>query len=199
LLRWLAKSTRSSRRRKFFKLLDKAGTVRAAARSAGVNENAGYNWLRKTGLTMQRAAPRVYPAELKAEFLRLARERQIISTVAGMLREQITKLTAELALAETELTELAITRNTLHRLIGHAEATTPADTTIASPAYQQILTVLATAADGMRAKDICLALGTGVAAKDTEGMRAKLKRLVNRQVLAEAEPGLFTLAPTPTA
>jgi transposase-like protein len=67
---------------KFFRLLDKGGTVRAAARAAGVDENAGYNWLRRTGLTMQRAAPRTYPAELKAEFFRLARERQIISTVA---------------------------------------------------------------------------------------------------------------------
>ncbi|WP_456093823.1 IS30 family transposase [Nocardia stercoris] len=34
---------------------------------------------------MQRATPRVYPAELKAEFLRLVRERQIISTVAREL------------------------------------------------------------------------------------------------------------------
>src|SRR3546814_19742898 len=34
---------------------------------------------------MARAAPRTYPAELKAEFLRLVRERQIISTVAHEL------------------------------------------------------------------------------------------------------------------
>lgn len=70
---------------KFFRLLDKGGTVRAAAIAAGVGENAGYNWLRRTGLTMQRAAPRTYPAELKEEFLRLVRERQIISTVAHEL------------------------------------------------------------------------------------------------------------------
>jgi hypothetical protein len=37
-------------------------------------------------------------------------------------------------------------------------------------------------------------LGLGVTAKDTESLRAKLKRLVARQVLAETEPGLFTLA-----
>nr|THJ66120.1 hypothetical protein EU244_28225 [Rhodococcus qingshengii] len=66
----------------FFRLLDRGGTVRDAARAVGVHENAGYNWLRKTGLTMARAAPRPYPAELKAEFLRLVREREIISTVA---------------------------------------------------------------------------------------------------------------------
>lgn len=66
----------------FFRLLDKGGTVRAAARAAGVHEDAGYKWLRKTGLTMKRAAPRTYPTELKEEFLRLVREKQIISTVA---------------------------------------------------------------------------------------------------------------------
>jgi transposase-like protein len=66
----------------FFRLLDRGGTVRAAARALGVNENAGYNWLRKTGLTMKRAAPRIYPPELKTEFLRLVSERQIISSVA---------------------------------------------------------------------------------------------------------------------
>lgn len=66
----------------FFRVLDRGGTVRAAARAAGVHEDAGYNWLRKAGLTMQRAAPRVYPPELKEQFLRLVRERQIISTIA---------------------------------------------------------------------------------------------------------------------
>jgi transposase-like protein len=69
----------------FFRLLDRGGTVRAAARAVGVHEDAGYNWLRKTGLTMARAAPRTYPAELKAVFLRLVREREIISTVAHEL------------------------------------------------------------------------------------------------------------------
>ncbi|WP_257013653.1 helix-turn-helix domain-containing protein [Rhodococcus sp. ACPA4] len=76
---------KSTRIREFFRLLDRGGTVRAAARAVGVHENAGYNWLRKTGLTMVRAAPRTYPAELKSEFLRLVREREIISTVAHEL------------------------------------------------------------------------------------------------------------------
>jgi hypothetical protein len=52
----------------------------------------------------------------------------------------------------------------------------------------------------MRAKDICRALGTGTTAKDTEGLHAKLKRLVARHILTEPEAGLFTLAsPTPSA
>lgn len=132
--------------------------------------------------------------------LDLIDERQAAAgAAADVLREQIAKLTAELALVETELTELAITRKTLQRLTGQAEATAPVDATITSAAYQQILAVFATAASGMRAKDVCLTLGLGVTAKDTEGMRAKLKRLVSRQILIEAEPGLFTLVPTPTA
>lgn len=39
---------------------------------------------------------------------------------------------------------------------------------------------------------------TGTEPRHTEGMRAKLKRLVNRGILTEPEPGLFTLTqPTP--
>ena len=75
----------------------------------------------------------------------------------------------------------------------------PADATVASPAYQQILAVFHTATAPMRAKDICRALGTGTTAKNTEGLRAKLNRLVARQILTEAEAGLVTLAsPTPS-
>lgn len=75
----------NAQKEEFFRLLDRGGTVRAAARAAGVHEDSGYNWLRNTGLTMQRATPRQYPIELKAEFLQLVRERQIISTVAREL------------------------------------------------------------------------------------------------------------------
>ena len=80
-----AKKYTQEQKDEFFRLLDRGGTVRAASRAAGVHEDAGYNWLRKTGLTMKRGLPRVYSAELKAEFLRLVRERQIISTVATEL------------------------------------------------------------------------------------------------------------------
>ncbi|MBV1856615.1 hypothetical protein [Catellatospora tritici] len=48
-----------------------------------------------------------------------------------------------------------------------------------------------TAVGSMRAKDGCLEIGVGITAKDTDGMRAKLKRIVNRQILVEAGPGLF--------
>lgn len=132
--------------------------------------------------------------------LELIAEREAATNAAAeRLREQIAKLTDELVLAEHELTELAITRTTLQKLTGQAEATAPIDATTASTAYQKILTVFAAATTGLRAKDVCLALGAGVTAKDTEGMRAKLKRLVTRHILIEAEPGLFVLTATPSA
>jgi hypothetical protein len=118
------------------------------------------------------------------------------SVTAQALREQIAALSDQLARAETELADLATTRKTLSALTGESDATDPADATPASVAYQQILAVFTTATAAMRAKDVCLALSLGTAPKDTEGLRAKLKRLVARQVLIETEPGLFTLAAT---
>jgi hypothetical protein len=131
----------------------------------------------------------------------LITEREAVATAAAArLRDQIAALSAQLAAAETELADLAITRTTLIRLTGQPETPATADATVASPAYQQILAVVTAAAAPMRAKDICRALGTATTAKDTEGMRAKLKRLVHRQILTESEPGLFTLAtPAPPA
>ena len=113
------------------------------------------------------------------------------STAADNLREQIAALTGELATIEAELDDLQVTRQTLMKLT-HDELTAP-DPTITSSPYQQILAVFDLTGPGLRAKDVCLALGLGVTPKDTEGIRAKLKRLVNREILTETEPGLFTL------
>jgi hypothetical protein len=55
--------------------------------------------------------------------------------------------------------------------------------------------VFTTATTGNAAKDVRLPLGLGTAPKDTEGLRAKLRRLVARQILVETEPGLFAIAP----
>ncbi|WP_038843249.1 hypothetical protein [Salinispora arenicola] len=115
---------------------------------------------------------------------------------ADRLREQITTLTAELARVEGELADLATTRTTLRTLT--AAEFTADDPAIASVPYQQILHVLATAPTGMRAKGICLALGVEPSPKHVEATRAKLKRMVNRHVLTEDEPGVFTLTPKRT-
>jgi multidrug resistance efflux pump len=110
---------------------------------------------------------------------------------AERLREQITALTADLARAESELADLKVTRTTL-RTLAAAEFTAD-DPTIASAPYQQILTVLHTAPTGIRAKDICLALGVDPIPKHVESARAKLKRMVKHHVLTEHQPGVFTL------
>lgn len=64
-------------------------------------------------------------------------------------------------------------------------------------AYRQILALFEDDAHGLRAKDICEALGTGTENRHVEGARAKLKRLVSRGILTEPEPGLFSM-PRPT-
>lgn len=69
----------------FFDLLDRGGTIRAAARAAGVHEDAAYSWVRAAGLTMGRPTARAYTEEDKAEFFRLLEQRQNVSAVAREL------------------------------------------------------------------------------------------------------------------
>ncbi|TDS82629.1 IS30 family transposase [Nesterenkonia aurantiaca] len=69
----------------FFDLIDRGGTVRAAAETAGVHPDAAYTWLRNAGLTMQRATPRIYTEAEKAEFFRLLAQRPNVSAVAKEL------------------------------------------------------------------------------------------------------------------
>ena len=126
----------------------------------------------------------------------IAEREATTSQTANQLREQITTLTAELVQIERELADLATTRTTLRGLT--AAEFTADDPTIASVPYQQILTVLDATATGMRAKDICLAIGVEPSPKHVEGTRAKLKRMVNRQILTEDKPGVFTLTPKRT-
>ena len=113
----------------------------------------------------------------------------------AMLREQIGKLTDELRTAETELADLATTRTTLTRLTRINEAAMPDTGALDNTVYQQIITAFQTGTSTtMRAQDVCHVLGIGTEPKDTEGVRAKLKRLVKRRILTEPQPGLFTLA-----
>ncbi|WP_328460650.1 hypothetical protein OHA21_01805 [Actinoplanes sp. NBC_00393] len=118
------------------------------------------------------------------------REAAANQTATG-LREQITALTAQLAQTDTELADLATTRTTLQALT--AAEFTAEDPTIASTPYQQILAVLHAAPAGMRAKDICLAVGVDPAPSHVESARARLKRMVSRNILTENEPGVFAL------
>lgn len=122
----------------------------------------------------------------------IAEHEATAAQTADRLREQITTLTSELARIDGELAALATTRATL-RTLAAAEFTAE-DPTVTSSVYQQILAVLRTATTGMRAKDICLALEIEPLPKHVEGTRAKLKRMVHREILTEPEPGIFTLA-----
>ncbi|GAA0903876.1 hypothetical protein [Virgisporangium aurantiacum] len=100
----------------------------------------------------------------------------VAATQAEQLRVQIAAFTEQLAVVDAELADLATTRDTLLRLTGTTTSNAaPTDATVASPAYQQILAVFAATSNPLRAKDICVALGTGTAAKNTESLRAKLK------------------------
>ena len=107
------------------------------------------------------------------------------------LREQQAKLAAEVAAIDAELADLATTRQTLTKIL--EDEMTASEPAVVSEPYQQIIAVFTRERGALRAKDVCLALSIGTEPKDTEGIRAKLKRLVNRQILTEAQPGLFTL------
>jgi hypothetical protein len=61
-------------------------------------------------------------------------------------------------------------------------------------AYRDVVEVLADAGVPLRARQVCQAVGVGAEPRHREGMRIKLKRLVKRGWLVEAEPGLFACA-----
>ena len=109
-------------------------------------------------------------------------------------RAHVDRLTAELAEARQRLDRLEVTHQTLLELTGTAdEPPQPAGPPL-PPAYQDILGVLTDHPDGIRTKDIALALDLPATSKNTvEGIRAKLKRLVGRDLATEPKPGLFTI------
>jgi hypothetical protein len=108
------------------------------------------------------------------------------------LRAGIDKLTEQLTAAETELSRLVITRETA-MLLGYTEPDEDPDTTVAQPAYLNILAEFERADGPLRAGQLCQILDVGTEPKHREGMRARLKRLAARGILEETEPGLFNL------
>lgn len=149
-----------------------------------------------------------------------AREDRARTRAAG-LRERIAELSEELSQVEAELSRLRITRETVDEVLADgpgAAASEPVgdvesavvplkelvpvllaaeaagDTTVASPAYRRVLVAFAEAPGPLRCKEVCTAVGLGTEANHVEGMRSKLKRLVERGILVEAESGLFALA-----
>ncbi|MFE7115537.1 hypothetical protein ACFU99_08955 [Streptomyces sp. NPDC057654] len=108
------------------------------------------------------------------------------------LREQITKLSEQLAAVEHRLERLEIARETVLEIAEDSDSESGGAAPL-PPAYHQILALFENDEHGLRARDICEALGTGTENRNVEGVRAKLKRLVSRRILTEPEPGLFTM------
>jgi IS30 family transposase len=71
-----------SRKDEFFQILDRGGTVRAAAQRVGVSPDVGYNWIRRAGLSTPRGRPRDYSDEEKALFFSRLEESGNVSAVA---------------------------------------------------------------------------------------------------------------------
>ncbi|NNN33412.1 hypothetical protein HLK59_24220 [Streptomyces sp. S3(2020)] len=118
-----------------------------------------------------------------------ARQRLVPET-AEKLRERIAERTGQLTAAERTLERLETTRETVLELA--AEDGTPPPEPL-PPGYREILALFERNRDGLRAREVCHTLG--IESRHTEGTRAKLERLVNRGILAEVEPALFTLTP----
>jgi hypothetical protein len=124
-----------------------------------------------------------------------ARE-QALARDAELAQARIDELTARFREVQQEISDLQVTRKTLLSLAAQddepaAEPAAPPPALPDHPAYQQILTSFAELRRPLRARDLCLALDLPVVAKNTEGIRSKLKRLVSRGILVETEPGLF--------
>jgi hypothetical protein len=126
-----------------------------------------------------------------------ARE-QALAREAGGVQARIDELTARLREVNEAISDLQVTRKTLISLVGEddaqpaAEPAEPPPVLPGHPAYQQILTAFAGLQRPLRARDLCLALDLPIVPENTESIRSKLKRLVSRGILIEAEPGLFS-------
>ena len=125
-----------------------------------------------------------------------ARE-QALAREADQAQAQVDELTARLRELSEAISDLQVTRKTLISLADQgdqpaAQPGAPSPALPGHPAYQQILDAFADIRRPLRARDLCVALDLPIAAKNTENIRSKLKRLASRGILTETEPGLFT-------
>ena len=144
---------------------------------------------------------------------------------AEELRERIAQLTERLAGVEERLSQLVIARETVDEVLGGASpeaspTVTPEETagsrfghlspvgvltvppwrpgleaSVLPEGYRDLLEVAEDAGRPLRAAQIAAAAGLSTDKAKVEGLRSKLKRLVERGWLAEeAGPGLFSVA-----
>ena len=127
-----------------------------------------------------------------------ARE-QALAREAEQAQARIDELTARLRELNEAISDLQVTRKTLISLAGQDDE--PArrqnrpgrlQRCPTTPPTSRSLTAFADLRRPLRARDLCVALDLPIAAKNTENIRSKLKRLVSHGILVETEPGLFT-------
>jgi hypothetical protein len=129
---------------------------------------------------------------LGAVLARLEEREREITAQAEETREQITQLTAQLDELGRAAEEVRITRKTLLELPEPQLPAPPAPKLPDHPAYQQIMALFTTAGHPLRARQVCEAIDLPVAPNNINNVRLKLKRLTDRGILTETEPGLFT-------
>ena len=125
-----------------------------------------------------------------------ARE-QALAREAEQAQAAIDEAAARLRELQQEISDLQVTRKPLIALAGQddeppAAEAAPTPDLPEHPADRQILDAFAELRRPLRARDLCTALDLPIAAKNTEGIRSKLKRLVSLGILIETEPGPFT-------
>ncbi|MEU6814113.1 hypothetical protein [Streptomyces sp. NPDC046860] len=129
---------------------------------------------------------------LGAVLARLEEREREIAAQAETTREQITQLSTQLDELGRAAEEVRITRKTLPALPDSQPPAPPALKLPDHPAYQQIMAVFTAADHPLRARQVCEAMDLPVAPNNINNTRLKLKRLADRGILAETEPGLFT-------
>ncbi|MFI8358443.1 hypothetical protein [Streptomyces cyaneofuscatus] len=129
---------------------------------------------------------------LGAMLARLEEREGELTTQAETVREQITRLSAELDELGRAAEEVRITRKTLMELPEPQPPAPPPPKLPDHPAYQQIIAAFTTADRPLRARQVCESMDLPVAPNNINNVRLKLKRLTDRGILAEIATGLFT-------
>jgi len=131
---------------------------------------------------------------------RLDAHETLLARRAAVLEQQLEELTAELHEITSKREDLRVTRKTLIELDADVpippQTPRPHEALPENPAYGEILDALHNATSPLRARAVCEALDLGTSATAVNGMRHKLKRMVDRGVLAEPEIGLFAIRRT---
>ncbi|MBT2508601.1 hypothetical protein J7I98_22475 [Streptomyces sp. ISL-98] len=176
------------------------------------------SWQLQRGITDLPDALREFPAAPLRALRPPCPQRPVAGRVElgelGVDLDVFAGLSEELSRAEERLSRSQITRETVEAVLAAPSSPVPGadgaggdagggvaaalvkaeaelDVTAMSPEYRAIIGLFATSEAAMRCKEVCRHLGLGTEPRHVEGMRSKLKRLVERGILAEPSFGLF--------